>query len=301
MTSSTSDLSSSHRPCRQLQGDWSGRRNLWIARTHGSPVTTRGWDGWKILGRTLASESPPTRSTQSFLGPAAPARGLQAGGLGAAPGPGPGRPAEATMRYPSPWRCAHVWPFCVARRGRDGAVLADRPPELARLDRAELQRRADHRGTDAVPGRGRGARADPARVATGRVPRLRPLRETQDRLWRRETRIHDLAKKYPAGTSPNSIRCERSPTPGLRPSFTRTTKRQARSSTRPRTCSPRPPPPASPKPSPATTVLPIYSTPGPPASRPPLPDDFAQEILRQTATESLGDALRKLLLSAMPG
>jgi hypothetical protein len=32
----------------------------------------------------------------------------------------------------------------------------------------------------------------------------------------------------------------------------------------------------------------------------PLSDDFAKDILRQTGTESLGDALRKLLPSAMP-
>jgi hypothetical protein len=125
--------------------------------------------------------------------------------------------------------------------------------------------------------------------------------EAANRLWRRETGTQNRTQSYPAGTSPNSVQCQRTTRPSVttvlytdflpegkieHPTAAELAKAAIASVAN-----------AAPGQDGITYLRNAIAA----GIKTPLTDDFAQEVLRRTGTESLADALTGVLASATPG
>jgi hypothetical protein len=120
----------------------------------------------------------------------------------------------------------------------------------------------------------------------------------QDMLWRRETRRAATAEPYPVGSSPNSVRVERTSHPSVAtvlctdfPPEGKTDHPTAEGLAKAAIESvPKAPPGKD-----GITFLRHMMAAG---IKTPLTEDYAKEVLRQTGTESLRDALATLIADA---
>jgi hypothetical protein len=124
--------------------------------------------------------------------------------------------------------------------------------------------------------------------------------EAANRLWRRETGTQDRTQPYPVGTSPNSVQCQRTTYPSVttvlytdflpegkieHPTAAELAKAAIASVAK-----------AAPGQDGITYLRNAIAA----GTKTPLTDDYKAEILLQTGTESLADALAQVLGSAAP-
>jgi hypothetical protein len=119
--------------------------------------------------------------------------------------------------------------------------------------------------------------------------------EAANRLWRRETGTQDRAKPYPAGTSPNSVRCERTTHPSvttvLYTDFLPAGKIEHPTAVELANAAIASVAMAAPGQDGITYLRNAIAA----GTKTPLTDDYTAAILRRTHTESLRDALAKVL------